>query len=189
MTYCEAILAGRLAEVHVRYHDTEYGFPLTGDAGLFERLILEISQAGLSWQTILRKRESFRAAYSGFDIDRVAAFTARDQKRLLNNPGVIRNQLKIVAAIDNAQRLRAIRKEHGSFRNWLDHHHPMELPDWVKLFRRQFRFAGGEIVREFLLSCGYLRGAHQESCPIFAKVAAANPPWMWEGAGGQPSPG
>src|SRR6185295_1135649 len=90
-------------EWHGPYHDTEYGFPLSGDAELFERLILEINQAGLSWLTILKKRAAFREAYGGFDPERVARYGARDVKRLLGNAGIIRNRLKVEAAIANAK--------------------------------------------------------------------------------------
>jgi DNA-3-methyladenine glycosylase I len=163
---------------HGPYHDREYGFPLRDDAGLFQRLVLEINQAGLSWLTILQKREHFMRAYDGFDLDRVAAYGARDRKRLLADPGIIRNRLKVEAAIENAQRLRAIRDEHGSFAAWLHTHHPLAKPDWVKLFRQTFRFTGGEITGSFLLSTGYLSGAHDRTCPVFARIARLAPPWM-----------
>lgn len=159
------------------YHDGEYGFPSRDDAVLFERLVLEINQAGLSWLTILRKREGFRAAYAGFDVDGVAAFGARDVKRLLGDAGIIRNRLKIEAAIENAKRVQAIRKEHGSFAAWLDRHHPLPKSAWVELFKATFRFTGGEIVGEFLMSLGYLRGAHVPSCPVYQRLLALDPPW------------
>jgi DNA-3-methyladenine glycosylase I len=163
---------------HGPYHDREYGFPLRTDAALFERLVLEINQAGLSWLTILKKRAAFRAAYDGFAIDRVAAYGASQRARLLRDPDIIRNGLKIDAAIENARRLQAIRAEHGSFAAWLDAHHPRSKPAWVELFRRTFRFTGGEITGEFLLSTGYLRGAHARSCPVYGRVARRRPPWM-----------
>lgn len=164
--------------VHGPYHDHEYGFPERDDAVLFERLVLEINQAGLSWLTILNKREGFRQAYAGFDIDRVAAFGPADRERLLNDAGIIRNRLKVDAAIANAKTVQGIREEHGSFANWLDAHHPMEKPEWVKLFKQTFRFTGGEITGEFLMSLGYLPGAHRDSCPVQARVIAAKPPWL-----------
>lgn len=174
MSYC---LAAPSNPFHAAYHDTEYGFPATGDSALFERLLLEINQAGLSWLTILKKREAFRVAYAGFDIDQVAAFDEADRARLLADPGIIRNRLKIDAAIDNARRLQAIRASHGSFAGWLDSHHPLDLAAWTKLFRNTFRFTGGEIVREFLVSLGYLPGAHDPDCPIQVRVLAAGPAW------------
>lgn len=177
MSYCEAIRRGGLGEEHVRYHDHEYGFPLNGDNDLFERLILEINQAGLSWTTILRKQESFRKAYHGFDIDRVARYGEKDEVRLLADAGIIRNRLKVKAAIENARRVQTLRGEFGSFKGWLDAHHPLEKPEWVKLFKRTFVFTGGEIVGEFLLSTGYLPGAHDEDCAVHARILAANPPW------------
>src|SRR5690606_38996811 len=110
---------------HGPYHDYEYGFPLNEDDELFERLVLEINQAGLSWLTILKKRDAFRTAYSGFDIDAVAAYGDADRARLLADTGIIRNRLKVDAAIDNARRLIAIREEYGCFKAWLDAHHPL----------------------------------------------------------------
>jgi DNA-3-methyladenine glycosylase I len=163
--------------LHKAYHDTEYGFPARDDAVLFERLILEINQAGLSWDLMLKKRETFRRAYAGFDIDKVAAFGDADRARLLADPGVIRNRLKVDAAIDNARRLQAIRESHGSFAAWLDAHHPLTKAEWVKLFKKTFRFTGGEIVNEFLMSLGYLQGTHHPGCPVYATILALDPPW------------
>ncbi len=163
---------------HGPYHDREYGFPLKTDAGLFERLALEINQAGLSWLTILRKRAAFQRAFRGFDPAVVARFRARDRARLLADAGIIRNRLKVDAVIDNARTLLELRERHGSFAGWLDAHHPLTKPEWVKLFKRTFRFTGGEIVGEFLISTGYLPGAHRKSCPVYPKVARLKPPWM-----------
>ena len=162
---------------HGPYHDTEYGFPLTGDAELFERLVLEINQAGLSWLTILKKREHFRRAYHGFDVDRVARYGARDVRRLLNDAGIIRNRLKVQAAIANARTILELRELHGGFHGWLVAHHPRPKAEWVKLFKRTFRFTGGEIVNEFLLSTSWLPGAHRESCPVYPRVVKAKPMW------------
>ena len=174
MGYCDSAPGH---EWHGPYHDTEYGFPVRDDAVLFERLALEINQAGLSWLTVLKKRAAFNAAFAGFDIDAVAAFGEADRERLLQDAGIIRNRLKVDAVIENARRLVAIRASHGSFAAWLDAHHPLMLPEWVKLFRATFRFMGGEIVGEFLMSTGYLPGAHREDCPAYARALAAGPPW------------
>lgn len=160
------------------YHDEEYGFPVRDDAALFERLVLEINQAGLSWLTILRKRENFRRAYGGFEIERVAAFGRREMGRLLRDPGIIRNRRKIAAAVENARRLKAIRQAVGSFAAWLDANHPRPKAQWVKLFRNTFVFTGGEITGEFLLSTGYLPGAHDKSCPVYRQIAKLGPPWL-----------
>ncbi|MGH7842445.1 MAG: DNA-3-methyladenine glycosylase I [Candidatus Binataceae bacterium] len=167
--------------LHGPYHAREYGFPVADDAILFERLVLEINQAGLSWLTILAKRANFRAAYHDFAIARVARYGARDRARLLADPGIIRNRLKVEAAIANARRLIEIQKSHGSFARWLAGHHPLGKPEWVKLFQKSFTFTGGEITGEFLISIGYLPGAHDESCPVFAKIARLRPPWMRSG--------
>jgi DNA-3-methyladenine glycosylase I len=172
--YCAAAPGHPL---HGPYHASEYGFPSRDDRVLFERLVLEINQAGLSWLTILRKRAAFAKAFAGFDIDRVAAFDERDRERLLADPAIIRNRLKVDAAIDNARRLQALRQSHGSFAQWLDAHHPRSKDEWVKLFRNTFRFTGGEIVNEFLMSLGYLKGAHVPSCPVHGQILALQPPW------------
>ena len=173
-TYCD-IAASH--EWHGPYHDTEYGFPLQDDAELFERLVLEINQAGLSWLTILKKREAFRRAYDNFDPEVVARYGARERRRLLADAGIVRNRLKIEAAIANAARILQLRESHGSFAGWLAAHHPRSRDEWVKLFKSTFRFTGGEIVGEFLMSIGYLPGAHSESCPVHRRILKHRPPW------------
>ncbi|MBI2682180.1 MAG: DNA-3-methyladenine glycosylase I [Acidobacteriales bacterium] len=179
-SYCDV---ARGHPLHGPYHDREYGFPLRGDDELFERLVLEINQAGLSWLTILAKRENFRRAYHDFSLERVAGYGARDHARLLADSGIIRNRLKVDAAIENARRILDLRDQNGSFAKWLDAQHPLPKENWVKLFQQTFRFTGGEITGEFLLSTGYLSGAHKESCPVFARVAKKRPPWMQASGG------
>jgi len=120
---------------HGPYHDTEYGFPSADERVLFERLILEINQAGLSWLTMLKKRVGFRAAFADFDVDRVAAFGPSDFDRLLADSGIIRNRLKITATIENARRIQALRQSHGSFAGWLDQQHPRSQAEWTRLFK------------------------------------------------------
>ncbi|MDG2525481.1 DNA-3-methyladenine glycosylase I [Stenotrophomonas sp. HITSZ_GD] len=163
--------------VHGHYHDHEYGFPQREETELFERLLLEINQAGLSWETILKKREGFRRAYAGFDVDTVAAYGEADIARLMEDPGIIRNRLKVLAAIHNAQVIQGLRASHGGFAAWLDAHHPRSKAEWVKLFKKTFRFTGGEITGEFLMSLGYLPGAHHAGCPVYARIDALGPPW------------
>ena len=172
MSYCAYIQKGGSDEaymLHKLYHDTQYGFPIESDDELFGRLILEINQAGLSWTTILKKQESFRKAYSGFSIKKIAAYKEKDRDRLLNDAGVIRNRLKVDAAIHNAQQVLLLQKEYGSFKAWIEAHHPLGKAEWVKIFKKTFRFTGGEIVNEFLMSTGYLPGAHTADCPIAIK--------------------
>lgn len=174
-TYCD-IAPGH--QWHGPYHDREYGFPLTAEAALFERLVLEINQAGLSWLTILKKRDGFRKAYDGFDPEVVARYGARQRRRLLADAGIIRNRLKVEAAIHNAQVILALRESHGGFHQWLMAHHPQAKPEWVTLFKRTFRFTGGEIVGEFLKSVGILPGAHVRTCPVQARIVRRRPAWM-----------
>lgn len=176
--YCDTAPGDPL---HAPYHDGEYGFPARDEAVLFERLVLEINQAGLSWGLMLRKREGFRAAYDGFDVERVAGYGAPDVARLLGDPGIIRNRLKVAAAVHNAGVVLALRDSHGGFARWLDAHHPQDKAGWVKLFKKTFRFTGGEITGEFLMSLGYLPGAHRADCPVHARILALGPPWALTG--------
>lgn len=156
------------------YHDDEWGVPVSGDVELFERLALEGFQAGLSWATILRKREAFRAAFRGFDPAIVAGFDAADRKRLLGDAGIVRNRLKIDATIGNASAFLAIVSEHGSFAAYLRSVVPVKPPSWPvgttladlpartgdsdrlakDLARRGFRFVGSTIVYAFMESVG-----------------------------------
>jgi DNA-3-methyladenine glycosylase I len=165
--------------LHGPYHDREYGFSSRDETVLFERLCLEIMQAGLSWELVLKRRPTLNAAFADFDVDTVARFGARDVKRLLADPGIIRNRLKIDAIIDNAKRIQALRASHGGFAKWLDAHElfdgkPRDKVAWVKLFKQTFRFTGGEIVNEFLMSLGRLPGAHAPDCPVYKRLAKLN---------------
>jgi DNA-3-methyladenine glycosylase I len=179
VSYCKFIqtLPPGEQQEHRDYHDNHYGFPITSDDELFCRLILEINQAGLSWTTILKKQENFRKAYHNFQITKVAGYGEKDVERLLNDAGIIRNRLKINAAIENAKTVLLLQKSFGSFKNWLDHHHPKTKQEWTLLFKKTFRFTGGEIVNEFLMSTGYLPGCHDESCIIYKKVLKSKPAW------------
>lgn len=174
-SYCDFAIGN---PIHGPYHDGEYGFPLEDESLLFERLLLEINQAGLSWELMLKKRDGFRRAYSGFDVDRVAAYDERDRARLLSDPGIVRNRLKVNAAIENARAIQDMRGSHGGFAGWLRAHHPLSKQDWVRLFRKTFRFTGGEVTGEFLMSIGYLPSPHREDCPVYAVIARLQPPWM-----------
>ncbi len=174
MTYCEYIntISGKNQKLHKEYHDNHYGFPIENDDELFERLMLEINQAGLNWILILKKEENFRKAFCNFSIGRVAEFGEKDFIRLMNDPGIIRNRLKINAAIENAKIIKRIQEQNGSFLNWLEEHSETNttLSEWAKLFKKTFRFTGGEIVKEFLMSTGYLQGAHSPDCPVYEKI-------------------
>ncbi len=170
------------------YHDKYYGIPIKDDNELFCRLVMEINQAGLSWHTILVKENNFRKAYHNFDIKKVARYGKKDVARLMNDAGIIRNRLKINAAIYNAQKLLEIQKEFGSFRKWLDSEdarlrdmikedgetNDLKSKDkgglkkeWVKIFKKNFKFTGGEIVGEFLMSINMLPGSHGADCKYF----------------------
>ncbi len=172
-SYCEFVAQLDENNVHRIYHDTAYGFAITDDNELFERLVLEINQAGLNWTTILNKQKNFKKAYSNFDVATVAAYTEIDRQRLLNDAGIIRNRLKIDATIHNANVILALQNEYGSFKKWLDKNHPLSKEEWVKLFKKTFKFTGGEIVNEFLMSTAYLEGAHIDSCMVGKKLKQA----------------
>lgn len=173
-SYCD-IAPGH--EWHGPYHHSQYGFPIADDNLLFERLILEINQAGLSWLTILKRQDAFRKAFRGFEIEKVARLSGRDVERLMQDETIIRNRMKIEATIENAKRIKAIQRETGSFAGWLKSHHPQRKDEWVTLFRKTFVFTGGEIVGEFLMSIGYLPGAHHAGCPVYKRVARLKPAW------------
>ena len=179
MSYCIAIetMTDERKALHKNYHDNHYGFPIHDDNELFGRLIMEINQAGLSWETILKKEAGFREAYHNFNIKKVASYKEKDFTRLMNDPSIIRNRLKIQAAIENAKTILQLQKDHGSFKSWLELHHPKSKEEWVKHFKKTFRFTGGEIVNEFLMSIGFLPGAHSDSCPVYKKILKAKPKW------------
>ncbi|SDE99141.1 DNA-3-methyladenine glycosylase I [Mucilaginibacter pineti] len=183
MSYCSAIeyMTDEKKAIHKAYHDLHYGFPIHNDDELFCRLVLEINQAGLSWETILKKEQTFRKAYDNFNVEVVASYTEADRLRLMADPGIIRNRLKINAAIENAKTIVQLQAEHGSFEKWLELNHPKTKDEWVKLFKKTFRFTGGEIVNEFLMSIGYLSGAHTADCAIYKQVLKTGP--LWAGVG------
>lgn len=177
MSYCKFCETKDPLEVNRLYHDTQYGFPIDSDDELFGRLILEINQAGLSWQTILLKQANFRKAFDDFSVGKIANYNENKIDELLQNSGIIRNKLKINAAIHNAKEVLALQKEYGSFKNWIEMNDPKTKEEWVKLFKKNFKFVGGEIINEFLMSAGYLKGAHEETCKIFDVVLLSNPNW------------
>jgi DNA-3-methyladenine glycosylase I len=176
--YCEFSLSKPLDDVNRIYHDTQYGFPISDDDELFGRLILEIFQAGLSWTLLLNKQQNFAKAFDNFSIEIIANYTDYDRERLVKDAGIVRNKLKINAAIHNANIILDLQEEYGSFKKWLDTNHPLDKMAWVKLFKKTFKFTGGEITNEFLMGTGYLSGTHGEDCPVYHEIAKQNPPWM-----------
>lgn len=169
-SYCAYVQTLDADNVHRIYHDTQYGFPIQNDDELFGRLVLEINQAGLSWNTILQKQKNFQKAYHKFAIKKVASYSDADRARLLADQGIIRNRLKVDAAIHNASMILGLQKDYGSFKRWLDMHKGKTREEWTKLFKSTFKFTGGEIVNEFLMSTGYLPGAHVSGCKIGEKL-------------------
>lgn len=178
MSYCTFCNQRNTLDVHKIYHDQYYGYPINNDDELFGRLILEINQAGLSWDTILKKQENFKEAFDDFSIQSIANYNEAKIKELLANSGIIRNKLKIFSVIHNAQQIQHIQQEYGSFKQWIDINHPKSKDEWTKLFKKTFKFVGGEIVNEFLMSTGYLKGAHDESCTVFVEIKKLNPKWL-----------
>ncbi|MTI09362.1 DNA-3-methyladenine glycosylase I [Curvivirga aplysinae] len=176
--YCDYAIGD---DLHGPYHDKEYGFPICEENQLFERLVLEINQAGLNWGLILKKKDNFHKAYDGFDVDIVSEYSEKDRARLLEDEGIIRNKLKVNAVIENAKTIKAMRDSHGGFDKWIASHHPLKKSEWVKLFKKTFKFTGGEITGEFLMSIGYLPGTHSPECPIYKKIEKLSPAWMAQG--------
>ena len=150
-----------------RYHDEEWGYWPASDAGCFEALTLEVFQSGLSWRTILTKREAFRRAFAGFDIDRVAAFDEDDVARLLADPGIVRHRGKIRATVANARAAQAIREEHGSLADWL-RSLPNEPTQAHPLMRRHFAFFGPTTCASFFETLGLVSAAHEPGCWRYA---------------------
>jgi len=169
------------------YHDTEWGFPVRDDQQLFEKLSLEAFQCGLSWRTILAKRENFRAAFHGFDIDRIARFTRRDVDRLLGNEGIVRHRGKIDAVVNNAARTQELVKREGSLAAFVWRYEP-EARSRVKpqsqstsaesialsqdLKKMGWKFVGPTTVYAFMQAMGMIND-HVESCVIRARVERA----------------
>jgi DNA-3-methyladenine glycosylase I len=183
---CAWALGG--SELMLRYHDEEWGLPHHDDRALFELLTLEGAQAGLSWNTILNKREGYRRAFAGFDIDKVARFGEKDVERLLADPGIVRNRLKIASTIANAQAASAARKEFGSFDAFvwgLIDGAPVrnarksirEVPSKTPqsdamskaLARRGFRFVGSTICYAFMQAAGLVND-HEVGCIRYGEV-------------------
>lgn len=178
-------------ELSLRYHDTEWGVPLHDDRALFEFLILEGAQAGLSWDTILKKREAYRAAYRNFEIAHVAAFTPRDERRLLADAGIVRNRLKVSSSISNARAALAVIEEIGSLDRyfwsfvggqprqnaWTSHGQiPAQTPEAAAMSKalraRGFRFVGPTICYAFMQATGMVND-HLTSCPRHAALKRA----------------
>jgi len=166
-TYCNALPIDHVDRI---YHDTVYGRSCTDDRELFGRLILEINQAGLSWHTILKKSHSIRIAYANYNIEFVAGFNEKAIEKLLGNKGVIRHKGKIDAIIFNAQQVLELQKKHDSFYKWIKEKGEITLEEWIKVFKKKFKFVGKEIVSEFLKGSGFIEGAHEKSCPVFNKL-------------------
>lgn len=155
------------------YHDHHYGVRIEDDNELFGVFLMEINQAGLSWRTIVLKEKGFRKAYHNFNIRKIAAYKEKDIARLMQDASIIRNRLKIGAAIHNAQVVMRIQKEYGSWRKWLDVHAKELKHDkdaWLKLFKKHFTFVGKEILNEFLMSINQIPGAHDKKCKAYRDV-------------------
>ncbi|HRO77062.1 MAG TPA: DNA-3-methyladenine glycosylase I [Crocinitomicaceae bacterium] len=178
MSYCDFCKNLPHEDKHKIYHDNHYGFPIDDDNELFGRFILEIFQAGLSWNTILKKETYFRTAFDAFSIEKIAHYDEEKINSLLANQNIIRNVLKIRSVIYNAQQIELIQNEYDSFYEWLYLQNAKNLDEWLKLFKKRFKFVGKEIVNEFLMSIGILKGAHDESCLIYDKQLKTRQKWL-----------
>ena len=156
--------------MHRIYHDEVYGRKCRDDQELFGRLILEINQAGLSWSTILKKSESIRSAYANFNIQQIADFDEAKINALMNDKGIIRHRGKINAIIHNAQQILTIKEQYRSFFHWIEEKGEITLDEWIKVFKKSFKFVGKEIVKEFLMGTGFIEGAHEPTCPMYTKL-------------------
>lgn len=172
MSYCKF---SQTNELHKHYHDREYGFPVDNDDALLERLALEINQAGLSWDLMLKKRLGFNKAFKDFAVERVAKFGSRDIARMLKDESIVRNRLKIEAVIHNAKIIKEIQKEHESFVRWIAIQSVgYDTKEWLKIFKqRGFKFVGGEVMKEFLQSIGHLPSPHEKNCPVHKEIFKA----------------
>lgn len=187
-TRCEWVANGDA--LYLAYHDEEWGVPSHDDAHLLEMLILEGAQAGLSWSTILRKREGYRRAFAGFDADRLAAFNSTDLERLMLDPGIVRNRAKIEAAMANARATLAVRQEFGSLdryvwsfvggkpiqNQWrslaeMAPTSPESIVMSKDLKKRGFKFVGPTTVYAFMEAAGLVND-HTVDCFHYAEVAA-----------------
>ena len=160
-------------ETYVRYHDEEWGFPVDDDRRLFEKITLEGFQSGLSWLTILRKRENFRKAFANFDIEKLSRFGAREVKRLLGDPGIVRHRGKIESAINNAKRAKELRDEFGSLARYFwqyENGDPKALARDLK--SRGWSFVGPTTVFSFMQAMGLVND-HAPECATRKKVARA----------------
>ncbi len=176
-------------DLYIAYHDTEWGVPVRDDRKIYEYLVLESFQAGLSWRTILRKRENFRRAFDNFDYQKVARYTGRDVKRLMNDEGIIRNRQKIEASINSAKRFIEVRKEFGTFSKYMwswvknkpiKHHlktakdypvHIEEAVAWSKdLKKRGFKFLGPTVVYAHMQATGMVND-HVTDCFRYGRVS------------------
>ncbi len=145
------------------YHDEEWGEPPLGEAGWFERLSLEVFQAGLSWRTVLAKREGFRRAFHDFEPKLVAAFTSKDVGGILRDPGIVRNRAKVLATIENARTVLALADANGSFAAWVKAQ-PEALDEQQRVYRQVFQFASPQVVEAFLQSVGRVEPPHEVGC-------------------------
>ena len=156
----------------IAYHDREWGVPVRNDRKLFEFLILEGAQAGLSWDTILAKRDNYRAALHDFDFKKISKYTVKDKRRLLANPGIVRNRAKIEATVVNARGVVALRKEFGSFSRYVWGFTDAESLS-KDLKRRGFNFVGPTIMYAFMQAVGLVND-HERTCFRWRELNAKN---------------
>lgn len=175
-------------EQYVRYHDEEWGVPVHNDKTLFEFLILETAQAGLSWSTILKKREGYRQAFANFDVEKVAVFNEEKIRQLINNPAIVRNELKIRSAVNNARRFREIQQKYGSFNNYIwqfvdgkpiqnKWEHIGQIPTTTEisdqlskdLKKRGFKFVGSTTMYAYMQAVGMVND-HLISCFRYSEI-------------------
>lgn len=164
MSYCSYCRKLPKGNIHREYHDNRYGIWPVSDNEIFKRLTLEIMQAGLSWEIILKKENHISEAFYHWDIFLISQMGDREIALLLQNSNIIRHKLKIESVIHNANATKLIQEEHGSLSNWLKNQEIQSVEMGLIIMKKKFKFVGKEIVNEFFMSIGLINGAHDEDC-------------------------
>ncbi len=165
MSYCKYCSQLPLDNIHRIYHDNIYGIKPKSDNEMFERLSLEILQAGLSWDVVLKKIENIKTAFDNFDIATVSSYEDKKISDLMKNKNIICNNLKIQSIVHNAKEILKIQNNHGGFIIWFDHLNCTNIFEYTKELKKIFKFIGPKIIEEFLKSCGYIK-THDDNCYI-----------------------
>ncbi len=163
-SYCAFCNSASAPKIHSQYHKKEYGINPKKDKLFFEALVLEINQTGLSWDLVLKRRNNIKLAFENYNLNKISNFNKKNINDLLSNNKIIRNKKKIIAIIYNSKIFIEIIKDNGSFKKWMDKNKNKSLDQWIKLFKKKFKFTGPSVTKEFLIATGYIAGAHDLNC-------------------------